>query len=119
MANRRKHTNAVPVAALARSIAVAFLFGVLGLAFVYFKNQQHATGAQIRLLEKELASLMNQNEAAASRIALLSSRSVLQRRVEEKVINMKPITGDKIVRINTTEREGNELRAVANEEVLK
>ena len=95
------------------------MLGVLGLCFVYFKNQQHATGAQIRLLEKELAALINQNETASSRIAMLSSRAVLQRRIAEGMIKMKPISGDKIVRINTLERDGNELRAVANEGVMK
>lgn len=119
MANRRKHTNAVPVAALAKSIVVAFFLGVLGLCFVYFKNQQHATCSQIRLLEKELASLVNQNEAAASRIALLSSRSMLQKRVAEGMIKMVPISGDKIVRVNLGEVVGDELRAVVNEGVGK
>lgn len=121
MANRRKHTNAMPVAGLAKWMVLAFFVAVAGLCFVYFKNQQHAIGAQIRVLEKELALIATQNEVASSKIALLSSRAMLQRRLDEKFIKMVPIAGSNIVRLNSGDRRyaSNELRPVVNQGALK
>lgn len=120
MANRKKHTNAVPYAAFARWIMGAIFMAVICLYYVSLKNHLHATGTQIRKLELELASLGKQNEVAAMKIARLSSRSELQRRLAEGFIRMETITGDRIVRLNKQEGyASNELRAAVNTGALK
>lgn len=120
MANRKKHTNAVPYVALARWIVAAFFLAVVGLYYVYLKNQLHANGKQITKLEEELATLTKQNEIASTKIARLSSRTELQKRLAEGFIKMEPITGDRIVRLKGAEGyASNELRAVANTGVIK
>lgn len=116
MANRRIHTHAIPVGPLAKVVVVAFFLAAAGLSYVYFKNQLCTSGTQIKKLEHELSELETQNELVRGRIALLSSRTVLQRRLNEGFIKMIPISDDRILRFATPSRmAGDELRAVSNE----
>ena len=77
--NRRKHT---------------------GLMFVYLKNGLHPQGGQIKELERELAELNTKNEVLKTKIASLSSRAVIQRRLNDGFIKMIPISDDRIVRVS-------------------
>ena len=114
--NRRRHVNAVPLASIAIWIVVATFACATGLAYVYCKNDLHATGVKIKALEKEYAELMTQNEVVRSKINLRSSRAELQRRLAEGFIKLVPITDDRIVRVGAAAAaEADELRAVANE----
>lgn len=119
--NRRKHVNPVPVAGMAKwSVICAFLM-IAGLSYVHFKNQQHATGSEIKALERQLADLTTQNDMVRTRISKLSSRAYLQRRVAEGFVHMTPITDDRIVRIATepVQPPVAEVRSVANHIVAK
>lgn len=119
--NRKKHANALPVASLSKWIIAAFFLGVVGLSYVYLKNQHLTTGDEIKRMERELANLNTQNELMHGRIVALSSRSVLQRRLNEGFIKMIPVTDDRIVRINTTPVQiaQGEIRPVSNEVAAK
>ncbi len=119
MPNYHRHNNTVPVAALTRWVIVAFFLGAAGLSYVYFKNQLHASGDEIRNLERQLAEFETQNDVVRAKISQLSSRGYLQKRLAEGFIHMTPITDDRIVRINTTPARANELRRVSNEENVK
>jgi hypothetical protein len=59
----------------------------------------HHLGDQQNKLEKQLASLRNQNEVATGQIAALTSRAALQRRLKEGYIKMFPIAEQNIVRL--------------------
>lgn len=98
--NRKKHTNVVQVGALARWLVMAIFLAATGLSYVYLKNQLHATGGEVKRLERDLAELTTRNEVARAQIASLSSRTVLQRRLNEGFIKMIPITDDRIVRVS-------------------
>ena len=115
--NRRKHTNSMPAAELSRWIIIAFFASAVGLGYVYVKNQLHTAGNQIKSLEGQLADVTKENEVVHSRIASLSSRSTLQRRLNEGFIKMVPITDDRIVRITTAPPvvASNDIRPVSNE----
>jgi hypothetical protein len=119
--NRKKHANSLPVASLAKWIIAAFFLGVIGLSYVYLKNQHLTTGDEIKRLEREFDSLNTQNDLMRGRIAALSSRSVLQRRLNEGFIKMIPVTDDRIVRINTAPSRNaqGEIRPVSNEVAAK
>ena len=114
--NRRRHANAVPLASIATwVIGCVFLAGT-GLGYVYLKNQIITTGTKTKALERELAELTTQDEVVRSKIALLSSRSALQRRLNDGFIKLVPITDDRLVRVGAPARkEAGELRAVSNE----
>jgi hypothetical protein len=119
--NRRKHANTLPLASLSKWLLVLFIFGVVGLSFVYLKNQLHATGDEIKRMEREAADLNTRNDILRGRIASLSSRSVLQRRLNEGFIRMIPVSDDRIVRVNggPARLALDEIRAVSNEVLAK
>ena len=118
--NRRKHSNTVQVGSLLKWVVAAFFLGVVGLSYVYLSNQMHTRGSEISKREKELSELMVQNEDAEAKIAQLSSRAVLQRRLNEGFIKMIPITDERIVRISAPAHgPDDEIRAVANRETQK
>ena len=113
--NRRRHANAVPLASIATWIVVAIFTCAAGLFYVHCKNQLHATGAKIKVLESELADLIAQDEVVRAKVAWLSSRPILQRRLDEGFINMVPIADDRLVRLDGTAGEPtDEIRAVSN-----
>ena len=119
--NRRRHVNVVPVAGMAKWIVVMLFLGIVGLSYVYFKNQQHTTGSEIKALERQLADLTTQNDMVRTRISKLSSRAYLQRRIAEGFVHMTPITDDRIVRIAAEPAQPPvaEVRSVANHIVAK
>lgn len=112
--NRKKHSNTVQVGSLLKWVVAAFFLGIVGLSYVYLSNQMHTRGNEVARLEKDLAALKVRNEEAGAKIAQLSSRAVLQRRLNEGFIKMVPITDGCIVRITSPSRAGDEIRAVSN-----
>lgn len=125
-ANRRRHANTVPVAGIVRWVVFGGFVAVTALSYVRVKNQQHATGSQIKNLESQLADLSLQNEVVRAKISQLSSRSYLQKRLADGFIRMTPITDDRIVRLNTAppvrrtaSADSAELRAISNRILVK
>lgn len=116
MPNHRRHSNAVPVAPLARTIAILAVIGAVGLCYLTMKHQIHATGDQIKALEREIADLRTKNEVARSRVTQHASRAVLQHKLDEGVIKMVPIASTSIVRLCKSRGVPFEdaIRAVAN-----
>lgn len=113
--NRKKHTNTVQIGSLLKWVVAAFFIMVVGLSYVYLSNQMHSRGNEISKLEKELSDIKVLNQEEEAKIAQLSSRAVLQRRLNEGFVKMVPITDDRIVRINAPARApGDEIRAVVN-----
>jgi hypothetical protein len=119
--NRKQNVNTLPAASLARWIFVAFFIGVTGLGYVYLKNQYHRTGDEIRNLERTYDDLVTQNNLMHGRISTLSSRTTLQRRLNEGFIKMIPVSDDRIVRVNVQPARvaSGEIRAVSNEVAAK
>lgn len=101
-------------------IALVALVG--GLTWVYLTNQRHTRGDEIKALERQLSTLRLDNEALDAKIAMLSSRPALQRRLTEGFIKMVPITQDRIVQLNAPQPSGgsgDEIRVVSNEGVSR
>lgn len=117
--NRKRHTNTVHVGALMKWVVGVVFLGIVGLSFVYLSNQGHNRDRDISTLEAQLKSLQVKNEEAEAKIAQLSSRVVLQRRLAEGFIKMKPITEDCIVRVAPPQHSTDEIRAVANRGIAK
>jgi hypothetical protein len=97
---RRKNFNPIDAPSLARWIVLAAFAAVTGLSYVYLTVQLHHQGVQKKLLEQELVALRTQNEDARVQIAALTSRTALQRRLQEGYLKMIPITEQSIVRLN-------------------
>jgi hypothetical protein len=116
--SRRKNFNAIDAPSLARWIVLTLFIALTGLIYVYLSIQLHRLGDQQNKLEKQLASLRNQNEVATGQIAALTSRAALQRRLKEGYIKMIPIAEQNIVRLSAPARSAEEdaIQPVANKE---
>jgi cell division protein FtsB len=119
--NRKKQSNPIQLGAFAPFVVILIILGVVGLSLVFYKNQLHATGRQIKSLEQELADLKTQNDVLRAKVTSLSSRNVLQRQLATGFIKMVPITSDRILRWNAAPPTlaMDSLRRVSNEGVLK
>ncbi|MCK9588261.1 MAG: hypothetical protein WC076_00035 [Terrimicrobiaceae bacterium] len=98
-ANRRKQINPVHLSSLVRWLLVALFIGAGGLFFVYIKNQQFALAEEIRQVERRIATVRSQNETLLARVTEFSSRRMLQQRIAEGFISMKPIQDNVIARL--------------------
>lgn len=97
--NRRKQVNPVHLSSLVRWLLVAAFIGMSALGFLFIKNQQFALADQIRQIERRIANVRAQNETLLARVTELSSRRVLQQRIAEGFISMKPIQDNVIARL--------------------
>ncbi|MEI6491430.1 MAG: hypothetical protein WCO94_02695 [Verrucomicrobiota bacterium] len=97
--NRRKQVNPVHLSSLVRWLLVAAFIGMSALGFLFIKNQQFALADQIRQIERRIANVRSQNETLLARVTELSSRRVLQQRIAEGFISMKPIQDNVIARL--------------------
>ena len=93
----------------------AFL-ALAGLAYVYLTLQLYHLGERRKAVENELTTLHQKNDAAAGQIAMLTSRTALQRRLKEGYLKMIPISDSKIVRLTIPARSTEEeaVQPVAN-----
>ncbi len=98
-ANRRKQVNPVHLSSLIRCLLVALFIGASGLFFLYIKTQQFALSEEIRQVERRIANMRAQNESLLARVTELSSRRMLQQRISEGFITMKPIQDNVIARL--------------------
>lgn len=111
--------------ALSPWLIVAIIALVGGLTYVYYMNMRLTRGREIKDLERELADLKTKNEALRPHIAELSSRTALQRRLNEGFVKMVPITQDRIIQVAFSKQPAgggsaaDELRAVSNEGAMR
>jgi len=97
--NRRRTTNAIEVNFITRMLVIVFLIGITGLFFVYLKNQQHAVGTQARVLETQIHEAECKNESLQEKITSMTSRGMLQRRLDEGYIRLEAIRDTAIARV--------------------
>ena len=104
MTTTAKHqTNRLQIAPLLRGMVVTAFLGAAGLSYVYLKNQLHVCGTQRKQLEQELRELITENNVMDAQIARLTSRTALQRRLDEGFIKLIPITNQALVRVHSLE----------------
>jgi hypothetical protein len=117
-ANRRRLENTVPVGAFSPWLIIAILALMMGMTWVYYKNQIVNRGGDIKSLENELSAMNRKNEALTWRIAQLSGCAALQKRMDEGFIKMIKIAPASIVHVDFPHpgvASGSEIRAVSNE----
>lgn len=116
-ANRRKNQNAVPVVAIGKCVLAVVFLGLVGLSHVSLKNRLHAGGRQLKECEKELAAVRVKNQSARARLAQITTRAALERRLAEVGLALVPIAPDRIVRLDAGAGGVIEaIRPAANEE---
>jgi len=114
--HRSAHVNPIHLGSLTKWLLLAFAFSACGLLFVYVKNQQHFLGEQTRQAERGIREARAHNEVLLARISALSSRSELQRKLDQKFITLQPIRDTSIARLSPPALAGNDgvLRTAAN-----
>jgi hypothetical protein len=97
---RRVHRdNALPLGPLARWLCVVVFFGLLGLCYVHMKHKLKVDGDRCRELEQAVADLDEKLKVAGNEIMRLTSRSTLERRRDEGLIEMIPVPDTRLVRL--------------------
>jgi hypothetical protein len=92
--NRPRTTRAINSLQLSRVflyVAIALVAGAAGICYVSLKNTQHALGEKVRETERQLKAFRDRNQDYQSRIASLSSRMALRRKLESGFITMVPV----------------------------
>lgn len=127
--NSKRHTNRLQFAALLRGMIIAAFLGTAGLSYVYLKNQLYVCGMQRKALEQDLNNLISENNVLEAQISRLTSRTALQRRMDEGFIKLVPITTQAIVRVPTRDNNrwasetramgGNQLQTVSHEPLAR
>src|SRR6266511_178844 len=114
--SRRRNCNTGNAAARARWIVVTAFLALAGLSYVYLTLQLYHLGDRRKTVENELVTLRTQNDIASAKIAALTSRSALQRRLKEGSLKMVPISEANIVRLTmpTRSAEDDAIQPVAN-----
>jgi cell division protein FtsB len=114
-ANHRRANNGIEIPLLAQWLVLVFVMGLVGLFFVYLKNQQHALGEQTRVAEQKITELHAHHEALVAKITALTSRGALQRRLDEKYLDLVPIPETAIARMTPIheEAEGKVMRTAS------
>jgi hypothetical protein len=113
-----RKSNPVHAAQLFKALSIAFLLGVVGLAYVFLKTQQFVLAEEIRQTERKIRHVQAQNEVLLARVAELSSRRSLQQRLALGPGGMIPILPDRIARLTPPEVSPDTgiLRTAFNEE---
>jgi cell division protein FtsB len=100
--NRPRTTRAINPLQLSRVllyVAIALVAGGAGICYVSLKNTQHALGEKVRETERQLKEFRARNQDYQSRIASLSSRMALRRKLESGFITMIPVPVTAIARL--------------------
>jgi hypothetical protein len=91
--------NSLQLSRVFAFLLLALIAGGAGLCYVSLKNTQHALGDRVRETERQLKEFRARNQDYQSRIASLSSRMALQRKLESGFISMIDIPSTAIARL--------------------
>ncbi len=81
-------------------ILMALITAVIaGLLVGYLRHQRHVISQQQLGLERELSRLIEEARGYDTQIANLTSRTALQRRMDERFVKLEPIRANHIVRV--------------------
>ncbi len=94
-----RHESALPLGPLMRWLALVVLGGLLGLCYVHMKHKLKADGDRCRDIEVALVELEQKNQVAENEILRLTSRRMIERRLQDGFINMIPIADTRMVRL--------------------
>jgi hypothetical protein len=113
-----RQSNPLEAAKILKFLSLAFLIGLIGLAYVFLKNQQFVLAEEIRQTERAIRLVQSRNEVLLARVTELSSRPMLQKRIAEGFIQVVSIPVDRIARLTppATASETGVLRTAFNEE---
>ena len=92
-------SNRLELLAIVRWVVITAFLSAAGLSYVYLKNQLNSCGHERETLERNLHELIVQNNVLETQISSLTSRTALQRRLDEGFIKLVPISTQAIVHV--------------------
>jgi hypothetical protein len=92
-------SNPLEAVKILKFLSLAFLIGLIGLAYVFLKNQQFVLAEEIRQTERAIRLVQSRNEVLLASVTELSSRPMLQKRMADGFIQVVSIPVDKIARL--------------------
>lgn len=115
------HDTALPLGPLMRWLVLVVFVGLLGLCYVHMKHKLKVDGDRCRDLEVALAALDEKLQVAGNEIMRLTSRPELERRRQEKWIEMIPLQDSHLnrLRVQTTALAAQPVERGLNGEVLQ
>src|ERR1700733_3047486 len=90
MARNKKNESALRPGPVLTALALCSLFVMLGVGYVWYKNQIDLLGHQIKERETRLADLERQNKMRRDQLATLSSPVALDARVKKLNLGLGP-----------------------------
>jgi hypothetical protein len=115
---RNRAINPLQLSRVFLYVALALVVGAAGICYVSLKNTQHALGEKVRNAERQLKEFRARNQDYQSRIASLSSRMALRRKLESGFIAMVQVEPALIASltpsVNTAENLAARTAAVVN-----
>lgn len=101
---KKTGSNPVQLLPIAKSLGCVALLTALAITFMCLKHEQFAIADRISATEKAIGEIRFENEVLLAKVASLTSRQALRRRMEEGFITVIPISGEKIARLAPPER---------------
>ena len=112
--------NALPLGPLMRWLVLVVFVGLLGLCYVHMKHKLKVDGDRCRDLEVALEGIEEKLLVANNEIMRLTSRPELERRRQERLIELIPVQDSRLnrLRVQTTALVAQPVERGANGEVL-
>jgi hypothetical protein len=97
MARNKKNESALRVAPALTALALCSLFVLLGVGYVWFKNQIDLLGRQIKEREMRLADMERQNKMRRDQLATLCSPVALDALVKKLNLGLGPPAKSQVI----------------------
>jgi hypothetical protein len=104
MSNKRRHAQAFPVAATLIGVAIAVCIAVFAIKALTVKYQIIQGGEKLKRLERELASVVVQNESLQTQKDMLISVPSLTKALATRVIDLVKIDEKYVVNVGRAPR---------------
>jgi hypothetical protein len=113
MARNKKNESGLRVAHVVTVVALCSLFVMLGVGYVWYKDQIDLLGRQIKERETRLAELGRQNKMRREALATLCSPVALDARVKKLNMGLGPPALSQVIRLVEMPETGQTARNTA------
>lgn len=93
------YDTVLPLGPLMRWLVVVAFVGLLGICYVHMKHKLKVDGDRCRDLEVAIEALDEKLQVAGNEIMRLTSRPELERRLQDKWIEMIPVQDNRLNRL--------------------
>ena len=104
MARNKRNESALAPGSVLTALALCALFVMLGVGYVWYKNQIDLLGHQIKERETHLAELQRQNKMRRDQLATLCSPVALDARVKKLNLGLGPPAKSQVIWMVETPR---------------